>query len=189
MDQETCAGMRLLVAINDPNCGDLIARTAASILQVSGGEATLLASAMKRQTLNKIEKLLDELKTLIEPFPVSLQSKIGGFGDVITDETAGGSYDLVILGEQPDNVLLRYLYPHPLERVLKELTTPVLFTRRYKRSLRRFLICEGGQSSRLMPAITGGLKPLMITAEKITLIACDVADQCFTRLAGLGAGG
>ena len=170
MDQETRAGMRLLVAINDPNCGDLIARTAASILQVTGGEATFLALALKKQNLIKIEKLLDELNILIEPFPVSMMSKIGGFSEVITDETAGGQYDLVILGEQPDNTLLRYLYPHPLERVLKELTTPVLFTRRYNRPLQRFLVCEGGQSSRLMPAITGGLKPLMLKAEIITLL-------------------
>ncbi len=164
------ANLHLLVAAKEESYTESIFRMAASILRSTGGMATLLMVVPDLSRRKKAEAILKKLELILAPNPARLLVRVGKASEEIGRESASGEYDLMVMGKRPKKGLFKQLFPHTAEQVIKEMTCPVLVARDHNGPLRRFLVCEGGQSVKLLPAITGRLKPLMQKADEIVLL-------------------
>lgn len=162
--------LHLLVAAKDESYTESIVRMAASILRSTGGMATLLMVVPDPSRRQNAEAVLKKLEATLAPNPARLLVRVGKASEEIGRESASGEYDLLVVGKRPKKGLFKRLFPHTAEQVIKEMSCPVLIAREHAGPLRRILVCEGGQSVKLLPAITGRLKPLMQKAEKIVLL-------------------
>jgi len=162
--------LHLLVAAKDESYTESIVRMAASILNSTGGSATLLMVVPDQSRRQTAEEALKKLEAILAPNPARLLVRVGKASEQIGREASSGEYDLLVVGKRPKKGLFKRLFPHTAEQVIKEMSCPVLIAQEHNGPLCRILVCEGGQSVKLLPAITGRLRPLMQQAERIVLL-------------------
>lgn len=163
-------GLNILVAVKAFPFSESAVRLAVSIVQSSGGRITLLATEPNRASFFKPEKYLERYQAMIHPYPVAFCVRKGDPNEEFSKEASSNNYDLAILGERPENLLLKYIFSRRAEKVLNRISCPILIAGQRGRSLRRFLVCEGGKSTKLLPTLTGKLAPLTRTAEKVLVL-------------------
>jgi nucleotide-binding universal stress UspA family protein len=168
--EKSKSGLHILVAVKGVTFSENTARLTASIIDATGGKMTLLRVILDEQRLAQAQVDLERFAELITPNPVRTLVRIGQASVEISAEAASGEYDLVVIGERPENTLLKRLFARTAEKVIRSAACPVLIARQRTNALKRLLICEGGQSTRLLPALTGKLAPLMLAAEKIVIL-------------------
>jgi nucleotide-binding universal stress UspA family protein len=163
-------GLHILVAVKGVAYSENTARLTASIIGETGGRMTLLRVILDEQRQTLAQADLERFAEMITPHSVETLVRVGQASVEISAEAASGKYDLVVIGERPENILLKRLFARTAEKVIRSAACPVLIARQRTSPLKRLLICEGGQSTRLLPALTGKLAPLTLTAEKIVVL-------------------
>ena len=169
-DDSINQGLHVLVAVKDAVHSETTIRQAASVIHSTGGMITLIMVVPNEQRRAQATALLERYAEVIAPHPVEFCIRTGHPIEEIAGEAASGDYDLAIVGEQPENLLLKYLFTRTADRVIHEIPCPVLISNQRSGPLKRFLVCEGGKSTRLLPGITGRLAPLTRQAEKIMIL-------------------
>jgi nucleotide-binding universal stress UspA family protein len=142
----------------------------ASLVKAVNGKATLFMVIPDEGKRRGAEAFLGRMAELFAPQETVSLIRVGNPPEAIVKEAGSGRYDLMVIGERSVNALLEPLLTHAVEHVIKALPCPVLVARRNRTALRRFLLCEGGRSTKLLPTATGQLAPLMRTAEKIVVL-------------------
>jgi nucleotide-binding universal stress UspA family protein len=171
MDYETEEpGLHILVAVKETPLSEPPVRIAVSIIQLTGGKITLFIAAPEGKKSFRPGINLDRYAEMLYPYPVNSCIRQGDPNEEISKEAASNDYDLVILGERPENILLKFIFSRNAERVINEIYCPVLIASQSSRPLRRFLVCEGGRSTRLLPTLTGRLASLTRTAERVLVL-------------------
>lgn len=162
--------LKILVAVKPPPLSESTVKLAVSILQFTGGRITLLSAQPKGKKPSNREDYFEYYTALIHPYPVELRFCNGDPSEEISNEAAADNYDLVVLGKRPENLVLKYLFSRRAENVLNHISCPVLIASQQCRPLRRFLVCEGGRSTKLLPALTDRLAALTCAAEKVIVL-------------------
>lgn len=163
-------GLHILVAVKDAPSSDSQVRLAISILKLTGGRITLFMGVPEGQKPSQPGVNLDRYAEMIDPYPMNFCFRQGRPHEEIAKEASSSDYDLAIIGERPENILLKYIFSRNAEKVITETACPVLISSHHTRPLRRILVCEGGQSTRLLPSLTGRLAPLTRAAEKVEIL-------------------
>lgn len=163
-------GLHILVAVKGVKISESPVRLAVSVLRSTGGRATLFMPTPEGQRRSQVDAILERYAAIFDPYPVDFCIRPGRVFEEIAKEAACGDYDLAIIGQRPENLLLKYLFTHAAGRAIYGMTCPVLIASGPQRPLRRFLVCEGGRSTKILPALTGRLTPLTSKVDKILIL-------------------
>lgn len=160
----------LLIAVKSMIQDDIALRQGALIAKAVQARTTLLKVISHQSQIAKAEQELAQAEELLAPLPVNRLIRVGIPPKEIIQESKRGSYDLMVVGESPLNLFMEAFLTHTVERVIRGMACPVLVARPLSRPLHRILLCEGGQSTSLLPTVTGPLAPLMRCAEKVMVL-------------------
>ncbi len=163
-------GLHILVAVNDSVITEGPVKLAYSIVQMTGGRITLFMAVPEGQKILEPSVNLDHYAALVDPLAVNFCIRHGSPNEEIAKEASSSDYDLAIIGEKPENILLKYIFSRTAEKVIYDIPCPVLIASHQIRLLRRFLICEGGHSTSIFPELSKRLAPLMRAADQIEIL-------------------
>ena len=163
-------GLRILVDVRDTSTSESTVRLAASVVRSTGGIVTLIMIIPHEQKRAQANATLERYAAIIAPNPVEICIRTGHPTEEIAKEASSGDYDLAIIGERPDNLLLKHLFTRAAERTIQAITCPVLIASSHHGPMKRLLVCEGGRSTRLLPELAGRLAPLTRSADEVMIL-------------------
>ncbi len=116
------------------------------LAQLQGAFVTVLGVAEPTDARHPVRTLVAEAEARLQQSGVPYQLRLAsGYAEqVIADEAARGSYDLLALGPLGRPALRRWLLGRSLRYFLEEVETPILYVPKMRWPLQRILVCLGG---------------------------------------------
>lgn len=163
--------MQILIATDGSPEADLAVRLGSEIEQKVGGTVTLLTIIAQPDERPQAEAILVRAKTiLMQAAAVQTRIRIGEVAEEIVNEAQLEQHQLTIIGEKPPHGLIERLLAPTAERVIAQISGPVLLARGAVRPLRRVLVCESGRDPSLLNRLIVKLSPLLRTVDELTAL-------------------
>ncbi|MEJ2747304.1 MAG: universal stress protein [Anaerolineae bacterium] len=181
--------MDILIAVSVDEHGRTAVSTSSSqaiawgqmLAQVTGAAPTLLTVA--KHESEPVRAVLEKAARMMAG-PVSTSVVSGWAVEEIVREVESRRCDLVVMGLRPFPSIVQRLLGTVTERVLPQVACPLLIAKSRPSSLRRILICEGGQAPSLLERFITKLPGLIKDGTEIKVL--HVMSQMLVNPAGNG---
>ena len=162
--------MHILIATDGSPEADLAVRLGGEIEQMVSGPVTLLSVIRHSAERPQAEAILLRAKTLLPHADrVETQLCIGQVADEIIN-AAQNEQQIIVMGEKPPHGLVGRLLPPTTEKVINQMSCPVLLARGAVRPFRKVLVCESGRVPSLLNRLITQLAPLLRLVDELTAL-------------------
>ncbi len=179
--------MHILVAVSAGKQGATAVAWGHLLAQFTGSAVTLLTVVKHESERLAGQALLEKMTTGLghngTAVPV-LKVAAGRVVDEIVREAQRGKYHLLVMGLRPYYPLIKRFLGSMTERVLQQVSCPVLIAKRHPDGLHRILVCEGGRDPSLLERLITKLPGLFQDGTEIKIL--HVMSQILADPAGTG---
>lgn len=163
--------MHILIATDGSPEADLAVRLGGEIEQMVNGPVTLLSVIRHSAEQPQAEAILLRAKTLLPHADrVETQICIGQVADEIINAALNEQQQIIVMGEKPPHGLVGRLLPPTTEKVINQMSCPVLLARGAVRPFRKVLVCESGRVPSLLNRLITQLAPLLRQVDELTAL-------------------
>lgn len=150
--------MRVLICTDGSSYAERAGQFGALIVRAARAEVVLLGIAESHRAEKQVAASLARLRELIDGSLPGLRVKMraGHAAEKILDESEESAYDLIVIGSRGRRGLTRFLLGSTAATLAKYARSPLLIVKGERTSLRRILVCTGGEAVAEANARLGG---------------------------------
>lgn len=136
--------------------------------RLTGSISTLLTVIKHESDRSQAQIVLEKAAQML----IGASPKIvtGGVVEEIVRETESGCYDLLVMGQRPFPSIIQRILGSVTERVLPQISCPLLIAKTHPHQLRRILLCEGGRDPSLLQRFATKLPAFITNGSEIKIL-------------------
>lgn len=163
--------MHILIATDGSRYTEMALHMGTYVAQATAATITLLTIVDNERERVQAKAILDRATNVLSPaVEPMLRIRVGQPAAQIVQEARETGCDLLILGERAHHGLAKRILAPTVERILQKMPCPVLIAREQARRPGRLLVCEAGRAPSLLHRLTAQLRPLLATADALTVL-------------------
>jgi nucleotide-binding universal stress UspA family protein len=169
--------MNILIAVNtDEQRGTAVSTSSQQAIawghllrRLTGSIPTLLTVIKHESDRPQTQIVLERAARLLDGAP-SAKIVTGEAVEEVVREAGLGQYDLLVMGQLPFRPIIQRILGSVTERVLPQISGPLLIAKARPQQLRRILLCEGGRDPSLLQRFATKLPAFITNGSEIKIL-------------------
>lgn len=165
--------MRVLIASGGPGHTQIAMRQLTIMAESLAITPTVLTVVKDTNHQAEADAIIAHAAQLLEPVfdTVQYKTRVGNSAEEIIAEAESGRYDLLMMGQRTSRPLMTRLRGPVTQKVVSQVTLPVLIAKREARPFESILICDSGvQSPSLLQTFRMHAPAILAAAKDITIL-------------------